>query len=44
MISKIMWWVGCVTFISLCMLYTGHIWSDCMEENSFLTCAVMLGH
>ena len=44
MISKIIFPVGWVLFISLCVLYTSHIWSDCMEENSFLTCAVMLGH
>lgn len=31
-----------VALLAGAVLYTYHIWSDCRQENSFLTCSRML--
>jgi hypothetical protein len=34
--------LGAVIIIALLGWYVTHIWSDCLAENSFLTCSRML--
>ena len=34
--------IGLIAFIALVGYYTYYIWSDCLGENGFLTCARML--
>ena len=34
--------LGLVALVAAIGFYTYHVWSDCLGENSFLTCARML--
>lgn len=34
--------LGVAILIGLIGWYTVHVWSDCLDENSFLTCVRML--
>jgi hypothetical protein len=42
MIEKLIYGAAAVIFIVGIGFYLTHIWSDCLQENSFLTCARML--
>jgi len=34
--------IGVIALIGFGVWYTIHVWSDCLQENSFLTCGRML--
>ena len=34
--------VGTAVIVGLIVWYTNHVWSDCLDDNSFLTCMRML--
>lgn len=40
--EKLIYGLAGVILIVFAGWYTTHVWSDCLEENSFLTCARML--
>jgi len=40
--EKLIYGVVITIVVILCTLYMWHIWSDCMDENSWLTCVRML--
>ena len=42
MIEKLIYGAAAIIFIAGAGWYTVHTWSDCLEENSVLTCARML--
>jgi len=42
MIEKLIYGAAAIIFIVGVGFYSQHIWSDCLEENSVLTCARML--
>jgi Na+/H+ antiporter NhaC len=37
-----MYVIGMLAIVALIVWYFSHIWSDCLDENSFLTCLRML--
>ena len=42
MIEKLIYGTAAIIFIVSIAFYLHHIWSDCLADNSFLTCARML--
>ena len=42
MIEKLIYGAAAIIFIVGVGFYLQHIWSDCLEENSFFTCVRML--
>jgi hypothetical protein len=42
MIEKLIYGAAAIIFIAGIAYYLNHVWSDCLEENSFFTCARML--
>jgi len=42
MIEKLIYGAATIIFIAGVTYYLNHIWNDCLEENSFFTCARIL--
>jgi len=42
LVEKLVYSVGCIMVIACLGAYLYHIWSDCLAENSILTCMRML--
>ena len=42
MIEKLIYGLAVTIIIAFVAFYTAHVWSDCLEENSYLTCMRML--